>query len=41
MKDISESVLDFQNFPDGIILNPTFRFATCGAEISCPFGASA
>ncbi|OAV69681.1 hypothetical protein Barb4_01653 [Bacteroidales bacterium Barb4] len=22
-------------------INPTFRFASCGAEISCPFGASA
>ncbi|OAV68300.1 hypothetical protein Barb4_02121 [Bacteroidales bacterium Barb4] len=30
----------FQNFPDGTICDPTFRFAACGAEISCPFGTT-
>ncbi|OAV73255.1 hypothetical protein Barb6_00418 [Bacteroidales bacterium Barb6] len=24
-----------------ITINPTFRCASCGAEISCPFGVSA
>ncbi|OAV73031.1 hypothetical protein Barb7_03012 [Bacteroidales bacterium Barb7] len=28
----------FQDFSNGITLNPTFRFAACGAEISRPFG---
>ncbi|OAV63631.1 hypothetical protein Barb6XT_03097 [Bacteroidales bacterium Barb6XT] len=28
----------FQNFLTGITINPTFRCATCGAEIFCPFG---
>ncbi|OAV71050.1 hypothetical protein Barb4_00933 [Bacteroidales bacterium Barb4] len=32
-------VLFFQNFPDAALRNPTFRFAACGAEIFCPFGA--
>ncbi|OAV71475.1 hypothetical protein Barb4_00630 [Bacteroidales bacterium Barb4] len=27
-----------QDFLCGIVLNPTFRFAACGAEIFCPFG---
>ncbi|OAV66772.1 hypothetical protein Barb4_02753 [Bacteroidales bacterium Barb4] len=30
----------FQDFPIGITGNPTFRYAPCGAEISCPFRAS-
>ncbi|OAV64618.1 hypothetical protein Barb6_03166 [Bacteroidales bacterium Barb6] len=29
-----------QDFLNGFIFNPTFRFASCGAEISRPFGAS-
>ncbi|OAV69794.1 hypothetical protein Barb4_01606 [Bacteroidales bacterium Barb4] len=31
----------FQDFLIGITINPTFRFAACGAEIFCPFEASA
>ncbi|OAV63788.1 hypothetical protein Barb4_04717 [Bacteroidales bacterium Barb4] len=31
----------FQNFLVFLLPNPTFRFAACGAEISCPFRASA
>ncbi|OAV64209.1 hypothetical protein Barb4_04335 [Bacteroidales bacterium Barb4] len=34
-------VSPFQYFPDSVIRNPTFRCATCGAEISCPFGTTA
>ncbi|OAV70179.1 hypothetical protein Barb6XT_00019 [Bacteroidales bacterium Barb6XT] len=30
----------FRIFPNGIVFNPTFRFAACGAEISRPFGTS-
>ncbi|OAV72117.1 hypothetical protein Barb4_00145 [Bacteroidales bacterium Barb4] len=30
-----------QDFFTGITINPTFRYAACGAEIFCPFGASA
>ncbi|OAV75478.1 hypothetical protein Barb7_00894 [Bacteroidales bacterium Barb7] len=27
----------FQDTPNGVVLiNPTFRYAACGAEISCP-----
>ncbi|OAV67803.1 hypothetical protein Barb6XT_01305 [Bacteroidales bacterium Barb6XT] len=31
----------FQDFLIGITINPTFRFASCGAEIFCPFGTPA
>ncbi|OAV70910.1 hypothetical protein Barb4_01040 [Bacteroidales bacterium Barb4] len=27
----------FQDFLAGVVLNPTFRFAACGAEIFCSF----
>ncbi|OAV71852.1 hypothetical protein Barb4_00371 [Bacteroidales bacterium Barb4] len=30
----------FQNLLVTRSINPTFRFAACGAEISCPFGTS-
>ncbi|OAV70259.1 hypothetical protein Barb4_01471 [Bacteroidales bacterium Barb4] len=30
-----------QDFLIGITINPTFRYAPCGAEISHPFGISA
>ncbi|OAV69260.1 hypothetical protein Barb6_01947 [Bacteroidales bacterium Barb6] len=30
----------FQNFLVSSCFNPTFRCASCGAEISCPFGTS-
>ncbi|OAV66293.1 hypothetical protein Barb4_02972 [Bacteroidales bacterium Barb4] len=29
----------FRTYLPDFILNPTFRFAPCGAEIFCPFGA--
>ncbi|OAV68518.1 hypothetical protein Barb4_02048 [Bacteroidales bacterium Barb4] len=28
----------FRTFQMALFANPTFRFAACGAEISCPFG---
>lgn len=34
----SKFLLSFQNFPDTAVLNPTFRFVTCGAELARPFG---
>ncbi|OAV69315.1 hypothetical protein Barb6XT_00544 [Bacteroidales bacterium Barb6XT] len=34
-------LLSFQDFFNDVVFNPTFRFATCGAEISRPFGTSA
>ncbi|OAV67535.1 hypothetical protein Barb4_02427 [Bacteroidales bacterium Barb4] len=30
--------MSFQNSPDGVIFNPTFRFASCGAEIWHSYG---
>ncbi|OAV76230.1 hypothetical protein Barb7_00119 [Bacteroidales bacterium Barb7] len=30
----------FQDTLGGIVFNPTFSYAACGAEISCPFRAS-
>ncbi|OAV68905.1 hypothetical protein Barb4_01910 [Bacteroidales bacterium Barb4] len=30
----------FRTFLTALFVNPTFRFASCGAEISCPFGTT-
>ncbi|OAV70217.1 hypothetical protein Barb4_01491 [Bacteroidales bacterium Barb4] len=40
---VSEKMTEFVSFfqnslADIAPLNPTFRFAACGVEISCPFG---